>query len=231
MTWQDYIGELNEIDWQSDSFMFSQAPSLEKLLRQAGSEFESTIRPRIDEILSNAALFTELRPMTEYPRSLMDKFTLYRDPRDRFRVRLHRFWPKCIAGDAIEKVHSHKWHMSTVILAGSYVERRFNVAASDDPRRVVLDESSRDTRTVGQSSSLAMGIPHQVHNPSDDEPCLTLFVRGPALVPAARIYDEETGEYYETHSPDPQLRHALRALSKGDTRFHPMPETTARTTR
>ncbi|MEV6774349.1 hypothetical protein AB0N05_37510 [Nocardia sp. NPDC051030] len=231
MTWQELIGELNEIDWHCETFMASQAPSVEQLLRQASSGFTSSIRPRIEEILSDAQLFAELRPYTEYPRTLMDKFTLYRDPKDSFRLRLHRFWPGCIAGSAIEKVHSHKWHMSTVLVAGSYVERRFTVASGDDPRRVVLAESSRETRTAGQSSSLPIGIPHQVHNPSFDEPCLTLFVRGPSLIPAARIYDEDTGEFYDTYSPDRQLRHALAVLRTGDARFHPMPEIDSRTSK
>lgn len=231
MTWQEFIGELSDIDWQSETFMASGAPAVEQLLCHAGTDFRSTIRPRIDEILSDARLFADLQPYTEYPRTLMDKFTLFCDPTDAFRVRLHRFWPGCIAGSAIEKVHSHKWHMSTVIVVGAYVERRFMVSPGEDPRRVVLAEASRETRIAGQSSSLTMGVPHQVHNPSMDEPCLTLFVRGPALIPAARIFNEETGEFYDTYSPGRQLRHALGVLRTGNTRFHPMPEIDSRTSK
>ncbi|ATL72523.1 cupin domain-containing protein [Nocardia terpenica] len=230
MSWNAFVAALTrDVSWNSPTFMDTEAAAVEALLQSAYRDY-SIVAERIDEILNDDPLYRALEPYTEYPRTLMDKFTLYVHPDDMFRVRLHRFWPTCIAGNAIEKVHYHKWHMSTIILTGSYVERRFEITeCAELTRRAVVTERSRDVRVAGGSSSLAARVPHQVHVPSADEPCTTLFVRGPSLQPHARIFNEETGEFYDTYSPARQVRRALECLRARNGVFHPMPETDSRT--
>jgi hypothetical protein len=225
MNWDRFVSALSQnIDWSSQHFTEREAPAVRDLLSQAQQDY-SIIEERIDVILTNTDIYQSLEQFIEYPRTLMDKFTIYVDSVDRFRIRIHRFWPRCIAGNAIEKVHYHKWDMSTVILAGQYTERQFDIIYGDtNARQADIVERARATRRVGDVSSLPVGVPHQIHNPSEDEPCVTLFIRGPALQPHARIFSEPTGAYYDTFSPQPQRRHALHCLRSLNGIFHPIPE-------
>ncbi|MFI5719895.1 hypothetical protein [Nocardia sp. NPDC051750] len=225
MDWQGFVGQLEQkVDWYSPTFMIDEAPIVESLLRAAFTDY-SIVAERLDSILGDTNVYGSLEPYIEYPRTLMDKFTIYVAPGDLFRVRLHRFWPRCIAGNAIEKVHYHKWHMSTIILSGEYIERRFTIEDCDEMSKVAtLAEYEKVGRVAGQATSLPAKNPHQVHNPSESTPCLTLFVRGPSIQAHARIFNEATGNYYDTFSPTPQRRHALSRLKALDGNFHPMPE-------
>lgn len=222
--WVEFEQALLEVDWQEDRYEEHAAPLIESLLA-AVFKNPAIYQGRVRQILEDRELFASLEPYIEYPRTLMDKFTIYVAPDDLFRVRLHRFWPTSIAGNAIEKVHYHKWHMSTLMLSGEYQENLFDIDEFDEEEKFA-QLSRRTTRTVnaGDTNSLSARSPHQVHNPAVNEPALTLFVRGPAVEPNARIFDVERSTYYDTFSPRPQIRHALSRLSEGDDRFHPMIE-------
>ncbi|WP_431230464.1 hypothetical protein [Paenarthrobacter nicotinovorans] len=224
MQWKTFISSLtHDVDWHSKNYVTQEQPKVERLLHQVQAD-PGAIKERILDILADDTLYKDLEPYTDYPRTLMDKFTIYVAPGDQFRVRVHRFWPKNIAGNAIEKVHYHKWHMSTVILDGSYTERRFLIEDLDEEnRRAETVETDKRELLTGEVSSLAATEPHQVHNASDDEPCLTLFVRGPALQDHARIFNDD-GTFYDTYSPTPQRKRALRALAELNGHFHPLPE-------
>lgn len=156
-----------------------------------------------------------------YPRILMDKFIIYMDPSNRFRVRLHRFKTRRQNGGAVEKVHSHKWHMSTILLRGRYVERVFDVADLDEETDTAnVSEILCHSLSRGDTNSLAAEIPHQVVNESDDECAITLFVRGPSLLKAAKIFDPAAGRFYRTFDPLGQLRVGLEAMGRLDADFH-----------
>lgn len=224
MKWDELIEELAQVEWGTDHAGGVSGRTAESVLREVQRD-PSGVQDRLRRIVADEQLYDALDPYIEYPRTLMDKFTIYVHPDDLFRVRMHRFWPRVIAGNAIEKVHYHKWHMSTVILSGEYVERQFTVRALDDrARTATVEETLRHTLRAGDANSLDALVPHQVHNPSEYEPCLTLFVRGPAIQPHARIFDEDTGTFYDSFSPKPQRKHALSQLGQLSGDFHPIPE-------
>ncbi|WP_371658062.1 hypothetical protein [Streptomyces sp. NBC_00280] len=222
MNWGTFVRSLEtDIDWQGD-WLSGPALDLEALLREV-QVTSTAITECVDHLLQDDAAFNTFVDYSQYPRVLMDKFTVHVDQEDRFRVRLHRFWPRNMTGGVVEKVHYHKWHMSTVILSGSYVERRFAVEDLDEERKhaKVVETSAAELRE-GMSNSLPYRQPHQVVNESFEVPCLTLFVRGPSLQPNARIFNTEDETFYDTFSPRKQYRDALRSLRGLDGYFHPL---------
>ncbi|UWE08638.1 cupin domain-containing protein [Actinacidiphila bryophytorum] len=223
MNWSSFVDALSrDVDWSDDDYVSRQASVVEEILASA-ARHPDLLRERTEQIAADDNLFDQLVPHMNYPRTLMDKFVIHLDPEDRFRVRLHRFWPRRATGDVIEDVHDHKWDMSTVILTGSYTENRFEVTECDEERltaSVRLVETQ--TREAGTTSSLALRIPHQITNLSMDEPCLTLFVRGPSRLPDARIFDTDKGTFYNTFSPKPQIREGLLHMGRLNGVFHPV---------
>ncbi|MFI0938582.1 hypothetical protein [Streptomyces sp. NPDC021020] len=222
MNWRQFVTSLaTEVDWRDGDYLGSQAGTVERILREAAAQ-PDLLRERTEEIVADDALYRSLSPYFAYPRVLMDKFVLHVDPEDRFRVRMHRFWPRKWSGNATEKVHYHKWNMSTVILSGSYRERRFDVLDLDEEnRRAEVRVSHEQTFAAGMTNSLAYRKPHQVIMDSEFDPCITLFVRGPSLQPTARIFDTERGTFYDTSSPDPQNKEGLLHMGRLEGIFHP----------
>lgn len=222
MNWQEFIKALDDVHWGDEQYVERQAPIVEQILAEVARE-PDLLRERTEQIVEDEALFDELLPHMNYPRTLMDKFVIHLDPEDRYRVRLHRFWPKRATGDVIEDVHDHKWNMSTVLLTGSYSENRFEVLSCDE-EKMTADVRLRSTQllTAGETSSLRVRVPHQITNQSMDEPCLTLFVRGPSMLKNARIFDTEKGTFYNTFSPKPQVREGLLNMGRLNGIFHPV---------
>ncbi|MCD9899511.1 hypothetical protein LUR56_04110 [Streptomyces sp. MT29] len=221
MHWSDFVRALeSEVDWLSPDYAQTQSAVVEEILLLAARN-RSIIEERTEQIASDDDLFGRLEPHMNYPRILMDKFVIHIDEQDRFRVRLHRFKSKKQNGGAVEKVHSHKWDCSTVILLGSYAERQFSVLNVDEERRTCkLDPLKTHTLGAGEVNSLATGTAHQVINESDDEACLTLFVRGPSRQPNAMIFDVDKGTYYNTYGPARQTKVGLRHIGRIDPNFH-----------
>ncbi|MFJ8626433.1 hypothetical protein ACIRD3_26845 [Kitasatospora sp. NPDC093550] len=209
-----------EVDWSTADYAGTQAPVVERILHEAAAHHD-ILRERTEQIVADDDLFKSLAPHSNYPRILMDKFVIHMDPEDRFRVRLHRFKSRRQNGGAVEKVHSHKWDCSTVILSGAYRERQFEVFDLDEENRTCRVEPLREhILTAGMTNSMATGLAHQVINDSDDEPCLTLFVRGRSRQPNARIFDIEAGSFYNTYGPDRQLKVGLLHMGRVDPDFH-----------
>jgi hypothetical protein len=221
--WSSFIDALStQVNWADADYIARQSATVEEILGLAHSN-PNILRTRTEEIASNTALLEELAPFMNYPRTLMDKFVLHVDAQDRFRVRLHRFWPRRTAGGAIEKVHYHKWDMSTIILAGEYEERQFQVLESDDElKTATVEEVMRHTLRPGEANSLAWKIPHQVAVHSLDDPCISLFVRGRSRQKFARTFDTANGTFYDTFSPLPQLREGLLQVGQLNGVFHPV---------
>lgn len=218
--WSDFVSALTtEVDWHDRQYD-RQSHVVEEILCGAAAT-PGILGERTERILADDSLFRSLAPHMNYPRILMDKFVLYIDPEDRFRIRMHRFKTKVQNGGAVEKVHYHKWHCSTVILRGAYTERTFTVHEADEDRRTarLSVDVTHELRT-GRSNSLPARRPHQVINESSVEPCITLFVRGPSIQRSARIFDVEAGTFYDTFSPDEQLKVGLAHMGRLDPAFH-----------
>lgn len=219
--WNDLVTALRgEVDWADSSYMERQAPVVEEILRAAAARPE-VFAERTEQILADDELFRGLAPHSAYPRILMDKFVLHSEPGNGFRIRLHRFKTRVQNGGAEERVHYHKWHCSTVMLRGGYREKQFEIRKTDEAAgEALLHEDVEQILAEGESNSLPAGRPHQVMNDSDTDPCLTLFVRGPSVMGAARIFDLERGTFYDTFDPDGQLKVGLAAMGRLDPDFH-----------
>jgi hypothetical protein len=150
----------------------------------------------------------------ECPRQIMDKLILYMDSSDRFRVRLHRFKSRIQNGGLKPTVHTHRWWYSTIVLRGSYKEHLYNVE-DENPELGKAKISIANTRELKreQTASLLPNLPHQTVNDSDEEPCITLFVRGKSFYRTSRVYDLETGNFKLLHGLKSQLRLELKSLA------------------
>ncbi|WP_043687239.1 hypothetical protein [Streptomyces xylophagus] len=221
MDWSAFVAALaSDVDWSDPRYAERQTPVVEEILLRAANA-PGLVQERTEAILADDELFGRLAPHMNYPRILMDKFVLHMDRESPFRVRLHRFKTRRQNGGAVEKVHFHKWHCSTVMLRAGYRERQFSILECDEEARTArLDTAVEHKLYQGQTNSLPAGRPHQVINDSDTEPCITLFVRGPSVLPSARIFDPGKQTFYDTYGPDEQLRVGLSHMGRLDPNFH-----------
>ncbi|WP_422659656.1 hypothetical protein ACK8P5_03780 [Paenibacillus sp. EC2-1] len=219
MIWDEFISRLeNEIDW--DNTTLEECQKLEVILKEF-SRFPEQLELRCNEIIHNDELFEAYKRHMEYPRITMDKFILHMDKDDRFRVRLHRIKAKKLNGDTVAKVHSHKWVYSTIILKGSYLENTWDVISTDDlTEEAELKYTGSKVLKVGDTNSGLVNVAHQTLNESDDEHCISLFVRGRSLEDAAKIYNLENNTFYYTYSPDEFVKMGLGYIGKLNAEFH-----------
>ena len=218
-TWPGFIESLERyVNWDDAQSMPSQFSVVEQLLREI-AQYPEQLAKRTDAIVADDALFDAYEPHTDYPRLFMDKFMLYMDPSDRFRVRLHRFKTQAQNGTLVERVHSHKWHASTIIMRGQYVEKRFAVHdLNDKEMKAKVTQASQLVLREGETNSLLMGVPHQIVN-LGDAPCITLFVRGRSFYDAARIFYPERDEFVYTYGPQEQKKLGYRHIGRLDGHF------------
>src|SRR5262245_44910701 len=146
----------------------------------------------------------------EYPRPFMDKFVLHIDERDRFRIRVHRFRagsPRGLRSDA-PTIHDHRWNFSTFVLRGGYNETIFDAGADGPP-------TPHHTHALveGSVNSVRSGVLHATVNDHKSHPCITLFVRGRAVLPTNRVWDWEKQRFRILAGREDQLRVQLKAIA------------------
>lgn|GEM_PF-4723316 len=219
-TWNEFIAYLEtEINW--DEPTQEQCLKVEEALKKI-IKYPEEIQQRCREIATNEELFNDYKSHNQYPRITMDKFMLHMDTEDRFRVRLHRFKSKKHNGESVPKVHSHKWIYSTIILAGSYREKLWKVLeTNEDTMEAKLELIDQYMLNTGDTNSGLLDYAHQTINDSDDEHCITLFIRGKTLQKGAKIFNLDQGTFSYTFSPDKQLKEAYTSLSNYQFTFLP----------
>ncbi|MWC30577.1 hypothetical protein [Paenibacillus sp. MMS18-CY102] len=219
MSWNSFVNELERnVDWNDKSYRDSRA--VEQILYEFGRQPE-IIRERCETILLNNELLEEYEPHMNYPRITMDKFMLYMHPEDLFRIRIHRFKHKKLNGETTAKVHSHKWLYSTLILKGAYRDKSYRILnVNEQEKKAELSLVGDRVLSEGDTYSGMLDIAHQTINESVDEHCLTLFIRGKAMFPNARIYQPESGTFYPTYGARQQLRVGLEHISRLQVDFH-----------
>jgi hypothetical protein len=218
--WNSFITYIsNEVLWD-DEFAFNEnSLKLENALREI-AKYPFSIQQRGEEILNDPHIFNSYVQHCNYPRTIMDKFMLYMDERDRFRVRIHRFKTKIQNGSSVDRPHSHKWPMATIILKGSYIEKLYKIEEIDiQSKRAKISEFSSRLLTTGDTNSLNYDVVHQTVCNSD-EPAITLFIRGKSFKSTARIFPIGENRFYETYSPEQQLRIGYEYITKLDPFFH-----------
>ncbi len=188
--WPDFLGALNELPWHTSDEVLD--PLVLSILAQVVDRHDIW-RARLREVANDSSEFRALQEFHNFPRLLMDKFVIYCDPEDRFRVRLHRFNSQDNTGGAQERIHSHKWPGYTLILKGQLIEDLFVVEEIDEKlgfARIQLTE--KKLLSSGTVDAKKIGVPHRVINPSHTESAYTLFIRGPARHKAGLIFDDRT---------------------------------------
>ena len=119
--------------------MPSQFSIVEQLLREI-AQYPEQLAKRTETILTDDALFDAYEPHTDCP---------------------------CVFqaqnGALVERMHPHKWHASTIIMRGQYVEKRFVVHdLNDKEMKVKITQASQLVLWEGETNSLLMGVPHQI---------------------------------------------------------------------
>lgn len=212
LDWNAFVGALDDLDWNSESTEHIQKVNgLLKLVYES----KSIVTDRTREILASDEEYETLKSYHSYPRILMDKLVLYLDPEDRFRIRLHRFNAQRHTGGTKEKTHSHKWSAFSLILQGGYTEEMFAInemRIDDGYAQISLEE--RALRVAGDVDYKPAGRPHNVANESQNEPCFSLFIRGPSLKPYGVMFDMEDNSCRPWHAAEDSLRIGLRDLGE-----------------
>lgn len=211
-SWNTFVSELDALDWEKDTAEHDGA--VRELLGNV-YENKSIVTDRTREILASEDEYEKLKPYHSYPRILMDKLVLYVDPEDRYRIRLHRFNSLRHTAGAKEKTHSHKWPAFSLILKGSYTEEMFKVnELRIDDGYADIDLEERASRVAGDVDYKPAGRPHNVANESPEEPCFSLFIRGPSLMPYGVMFDVEDKACRPWHAAEDSMRIGLRDLGE-----------------
>lgn len=185
----------NDVDWDSsedDDVVWRVGDFASSLVQRN----PTLIQERMAEITRSRALMSELVPHSEFPHRRRDKFVLFRDPSERFVVRLHRFHPCGGTHTDYGPVHDHRYPGVTVLLRGAYEERVYREVTRDEARGTAK-LSLQDERVLdsGRVDVKGWQTAHQVRNASMDEAAFTLFIRGPSLRRFSHVYDVDAGDF------------------------------------
>lgn len=183
------------------------------------------VRERIVHVLRNDELLEELLPHADFPHRKRDRYVLFADPQDRFRIRLHRFYPGRVTGRKFGSVHDHKYSACTLILQGAYDERSYSITDRDESTQVARVRLARQhVLSAGMVDVKGMQTAHQVRNNSDDEAMLSLFVRGPSFRAFGDVYDVDTGAFWPYAGAKDTARVGLLTALAGSSDIHAEPE-------
>jgi hypothetical protein len=118
-----------------------------------------------------------------------DKFVLYRESQDRFRIRLHIF----LQESHKDRPHHHRWIYSSLILKGEYTHSLYGYIddfLQNSIQPGILEPFLVQKESPGSHYTLTHNIIHAV----DALPfTVTLFIRGPVLRTRFMIFDKKTG--------------------------------------
>lgn len=197
MNWSSFLQRLETLDWSSDT---------EETFRQAAAILQSMasspggLLERARAIVEDPEQLARYKAIVNFPSKIMDKFTLYVDPRNDFAVRLHRMKNRAGNAGKVPQVHSHDWSFASVILKGAYHESSYRIYSID------TDQSSAELRHVEDrtltAGSINIGMSSTAHRTWNDgeEDCWTLFVRGQIQGGGFKVYDLEQGSFF--YNPD-----------------------------
>jgi hypothetical protein len=171
---------------------------------------------RIEQINNDKALLDYLVPHIEF-RALFDKYPIYIDPNDNFRIRLHHWKSKRLKKGANEEnPHSHRFPFSTIILTGAYSESLYKIAHSDEENlKADLNVIGTTCYSPGQIHSIvSTDAIHNVINESEDMECVTLFIRGKSITDYSTIFNREQGTFYKSFSLKTEIANYMDNVSK-----------------
>ena len=207
-SWRQFIRFLEtEVDWED--FWQTHEP-LEKELRRLSLD-RAVIAERIRSLSADGSL-EYLLPHMEYPRPVMDKFLLHMDTGDRFRIRIHRFKSQEANRGIQPTIHDHRWHYSTIVLAGGYAEEIFGIETTEGGAKDVK-VLRRHLLAVNVTNSLPPRVPHRTTNSSADEDCITLFIRGRSEYLTSRVYDSRERRFRELYGRPIRIATELSKIS------------------
>lgn len=183
--WSRLLKYLEEVNWHQLS-----AVALSDVASVLAQTDPRAILERMHEVFTTEELWKAYIPHHEFPRPIMDKFVLFIEPQDRFRIRLHRFKTASENRGAQEWIHDHRWAFVSLVLSGSYYQEVFDVVEVDDSKDFArLQLSSSRVIATGLTNYALPRVPHLTKNLAPDVSCYTLFVRGPSVWDHSRIFD------------------------------------------
>jgi predicted metal-dependent enzyme (double-stranded beta helix superfamily) len=208
--WNRFIRALDsEITWNRHSR--GDVDVLESILTDFWPR-SACINSRIAQLTSDDELFNFYEPHQEVPRLFMDKFLLYMDPKDRYRVRLHRWKTKVENRGLIQEPHDHRWHFSTLLLKGNYRETLYHAdhLPEENFKLTVLQEKAFGP---GDVHSMAPAEVHCAVNESDTDECYSLFVRGTSFLDSNKTYYLANNKYIERTGRSRLIKDGLKHIS------------------
>lgn len=211
--WNELINELQSLSWHL--LQDGSLDRIKELLRLA-ADHPHEILERFESVISRAELYDRYAPHMEYPRPVMDKFILYMDGDDRFRIRLHKFKAQDENRGVAPFIHDHRWHFVSVVLAGSYVENLYSVIGIDEAtRNAQLKLSGTRRLSKGDVNVGTPLVPHLTINDSAHTTCYTLFIRGPSISEYSRIFDTETNSFRPSWGLRRELFNEIAMMKEG----------------
>lgn len=211
MRWDSFIRHLSEkITWNEG--VDSQNEDISQLLMEM-YENRGEVIERFGHIIKDKDTFNEYSIHMEYPRPVMDKFVLYMDPQDRFRVRLHKFKTRPECRGVVATIHDHRWHFFSIILAGGYREEVYRVlSAEEDANKARIELVKEHMVRAGDINASVPLVPHLTVNESDVVPCFSLFIRGKSFYPYSRIFDKAKNTFKRSWGLKKELLVELETL-------------------
>lgn len=198
------LKRLNGLNWNDIEKVSS---CTEKVLWEIYSS-KNILRDLLTSLLNNK----ELLFLCEHY-DFFDKLVLYKDPLDRFRIRLHVFLPESHKNRA----HYHRWVYSSLILRGGY---KHAIYGTEDQITQYMDPRDLKPIIIQQvKAGSTYTLNHNVIHSVEAKPyTVSLFIRGPAVKDRFLIMDRKTGrrwwEYGRECESIEEIRRKVMSISR-----------------
>jgi hypothetical protein len=142
----------------------------------------------LHELINNMLKDKALLKLCEHY-DFFDKFVLYREGQNRFRIRLHIF----LEDSHKDRPHHHRWIYSSLILKGEYIHSLYG-CIDDFSQNPIQPGRLKPFLVQKESLGSHYTLTHNIIHAVDALPCtVTLFIRGPVLRTRFMIFDKQTG--------------------------------------
>ena len=170
---------LEGVDWQDVGEVAEHAtPILRSFSEQPGI---------VRRLFQNMEAEPDMRALCERS-PMMDKFVLFRDLKDRFRLRLHFF-----RAGYFDMPHNHRWSYASVILRGGYKHVLYGneVALEEEMALEALEPRMVRYEDEGASYVLHNSWTHAIQARNET---VSMIIRGPAVSESFVVVDRVRGK-------------------------------------
>lgn len=193
---ESFVESLSTVDW-------SHAPAASAVTHDLLDKIA-----RVPNVLTSQIEFLlqdkELASLCEHY-DFLDKLVLYKDPLDRFRVRLHMFLETTHG----ERPHNHRWAYSSLILLGGYTHAIYIHEADDlsvEETPVLRPVTVRDEK-AGNIYTLD---PRAFHTVTAIPGTVSLMIRGPAISERFLVIETRAGRSWWEYARECETQEEIR---------------------